>query len=144
MTERPETRFTWNGDVSLGYQVLGDGVPVLLYRQGWVSNIELNWDHPVMARFLRGLARKRRLVMHDVRGMGVSERASPSQVWPLETVMEDLVVLLDELGIERTSILATNANGPRLRSRRIFHSKIIVRVATRCSRPCSITNRDRQ
>jgi len=108
MTERPETRFTWNGDVSLGYQVLGDGVPVLLYLQGWVSNIELNWDHPVMARFLRGLARERRLVMHDVRGMGVSERASPSQVWPLETVMEDLVVLLDELGVERTSILATN------------------------------------
>ncbi|HEX5040245.1 MAG TPA: adenylate/guanylate cyclase domain-containing protein [Candidatus Limnocylindria bacterium] len=108
MAERPETRFFWQGDVSLAYQVMGQGAPVLLYLQGWVSNIELNWDAPVMARFLRGLARNRRLVMHDVRGMGVSERASPSDVWPLETVMEDLVVLLDEIGIERTAILATN------------------------------------
>ena len=108
MPERPETRFIWNDDVSLAYQVLGTGTPDLLYLQGWVSNIELSWDHPVMARFLRGLARNRRLVMHDVRGMGVSERASPYDVWPLETVMEDLVVLLDEIGIERTAILATN------------------------------------
>ena len=108
MPDRPETRFIWNGDVSLAYQELGTGTPDLLYLQGWVSNIELNWDHPVMARFIRGLARNRRLVMHDVRGMGVSERASPYDVWPLETVMEDLVVLLDEIGIERTAILATN------------------------------------
>ena len=108
MTERPETRFIWNGDVSLAYQVMGTGPPALLYLQGWVSNIELNWDAPVMARFLRGLARNRLLVMHDVRGMGVSERASPDDVWPLETVMEDLVVLLDEIGVDRISILATN------------------------------------
>ena len=108
MHERPETRFIWNGDVSLAYQVLGMGEPDLLYLQGWVSNLELNWDHPAMARFLRGLARNRRLVMHDVRGMGVSERASPNDVWPLETVMEDLVVLLDTVGAERTAILATN------------------------------------
>ncbi len=108
MTERPATRFIWNGDVALAYQVLGTGTPELLYLQGWVSNIELNWDHPVMARFLRGLGRNRRLIMHDVRGMGVSERASPNDVWPLETVMEDLVVLLDEIGVERTAILATN------------------------------------
>ena len=108
MTERPETRLIWNGDVALAYQVLGTGAPELLYLQGWVSNIELNWDHPVMARFLRGLGRNRRLIMHDERGMGVSERASPNDVWPLETVMDDLVVLLDELDIERTAILATN------------------------------------
>ena len=108
MPEHPETRFIWNGDVSLAYQALGTGTPDLLYLQGWVSNVELNWDHPVMARFLRGLARNRRLVMHDVRGMGVSERASPDDVWPLETVMEDLVVLLDQIGTERTAILATN------------------------------------
>ena len=108
MTERPETRLFWNGDVSLAYQMLGTGTPDLLYLQGWVSNIELNWDHPLMARFLRGLGRNRRLIMHDVRGMGVSERASPNDVWPLETVMEDLVVLLDEIGVQRTAILATN------------------------------------
>jgi class 3 adenylate cyclase len=108
VTERPETRLIWNGDVSLAYQVMGTGGPALLYLQGWVSNIELNWDAPVMARFLRGLAQNRRLVMHDVRGMGVSERASPHDVWPLETVMDDLLVLLDEIGIDRISILATN------------------------------------
>lgn len=63
--ERPATRFAWNGDMALAYQVLGEGGPDLLYVQGWVSNVELNWEHPTMARFLRGLARQRRLIVMD-------------------------------------------------------------------------------
>ena len=56
MHDHPETKFVWNGDVALAYQVLGEGEPDLLYLQGWISNLELNWEHPIVARFLRGLA----------------------------------------------------------------------------------------
>jgi hypothetical protein len=38
----PETRFAWNGDISLAYQVLGEG-PDLLYLPGGVSNVEIMW-----------------------------------------------------------------------------------------------------
>ena len=93
--DRPETRFAWSGESALAYQILGEGTPDLFYLPGWMSNVELNWDHPTMSRFLRGLARSRRLIVTDPRGIGCSERSSPHDVWPLETIMEDVNVLLD-------------------------------------------------
>jgi class 3 adenylate cyclase/pimeloyl-ACP methyl ester carboxylesterase len=107
--ERPETQFAWNGASSLAYQVLGEGPPDLLYLPGYTSNVELNWDHPTMARFLRGLARSRRLIVTDPRGLGCSERSTPEDVQPLETMMEDAAVVLDAVESERSAILATYA-----------------------------------
>ena len=98
--DRPETRFAWRGDVALAYQTLGDGSPPLLYLQGWPSNVELNWDHPKMARFLRGLGRSRKLVVMDTRGTGCSERGTPGDVWPLETIMEDAIAVLDAAEVD--------------------------------------------
>jgi len=42
--ERPETRYAWNGDDSLAYQVVGDGLVDLVYLQGQLSNVVLNWS----------------------------------------------------------------------------------------------------
>ena len=105
--DRPETRFAWNGETALAYQVLGGGEPALVYLQGWISNVELSWDHPTMARFLRGLARSRRLIITDPRGLGCSERGTPREVPPLETVVEDVLVVLEAAGSERAAIFAT-------------------------------------
>jgi class 3 adenylate cyclase len=105
--ERPETQYAWNGDSALAYQVLGDGDSDLLFIAGMVSNVELNWNHPTMARFLRGLARGRRLIVTDMRGVGCSERCSPHDIWQLETVMEDMAVVLDACQSKRAAILAT-------------------------------------
>jgi class 3 adenylate cyclase/pimeloyl-ACP methyl ester carboxylesterase len=105
--DHPETRFAWNGESALAYQVLEQGTPDLLLLAGYASNVELNWDHPTMARFLRGLARSRRLIVSDARGMGCSERSSPHDVWPIETIMEDVAVVLDAVGSERAVLLAT-------------------------------------
>jgi hypothetical protein len=54
--QRPPTRFAWNGDVSLAYQVCGEGPTDLVYLQGYCSNVDANWDGPHLARFPRGLA----------------------------------------------------------------------------------------
>jgi class 3 adenylate cyclase len=109
--ERPETLFVWNGPNALAYQVIGDGPRDLLYLPGWISNVELNWAHPSMRRFLRGLARGRRLIATDPRGVGCSERATPHDIWPLETIMEDVAVVLDACSSERAAILATQQCG---------------------------------
>ena len=107
--ERPETQFAWNGTSALAYQVLGAGAPDLFYLPGYTSNVELNWDHPTMARFLRGLARSRRLIVADPRGLGCSERSTPDDVRPLETMMEDVAVVLDAVKSEKATILASYA-----------------------------------
>jgi class 3 adenylate cyclase/pimeloyl-ACP methyl ester carboxylesterase len=106
--DRPETRFAWNGDIALAYQVLGGGGVDLLFTPGYISNVELNWDHPAMARFLRGLARACRLIVMDARGMGCSERGTPRDIPQLETMMDDLAAVMDAAGSERVVILASN------------------------------------
>jgi pimeloyl-ACP methyl ester carboxylesterase len=107
-SSRPDTQFVWHGDVALAYQVVGDGPIDLVYLQGIVSNVELNWDHPSMGRFLIGLARNRRLIVTDARGWGCSERSSPHEPWPIEVVTEDLGVVLDAVGSHRAVIMASN------------------------------------
>lgn len=106
-SRRPETQFAWNGDDAIAFQVLGAGDEDLLYVQGFASNVELNWDHASMRAFLEGLARSRRLIVTDVRGMGCSERASPREVWPLEFLVDDVGRVMDAAGSERAIIMAT-------------------------------------
>ncbi len=105
--ERPDTRYAWNGDIALAYQVVGDGPTDLVYLQGWISNVELNWESPFLARFLRGLASLGRLVVSDRRGWGCSERFSPSDVPPLETLVDDLAVVMDAVGSDRPVLMAS-------------------------------------
>jgi pimeloyl-ACP methyl ester carboxylesterase len=78
MTQRPETRYAWNGDVSLAYQVVGDGPIDLVYLQGYGSHVVLNWDGPALSHFLRDLAGHARLIITDRRGWGCSDRFSPT------------------------------------------------------------------
>ena len=44
-----------------------------MYVPGWVSNIELMWEEPGLARFLERLASFSRLILFDKRGTGLSD-----------------------------------------------------------------------
>jgi pimeloyl-ACP methyl ester carboxylesterase len=105
--KRPETRFAWNGDVSLAYQVCGDGPTDLVYLQGYCSNVDLNWESPYLARFLNGLAGHARLIATDRRGWGCSERFTPGYVPDVDTLTDDILAVMEAAGSERASILAT-------------------------------------
>jgi class 3 adenylate cyclase len=102
-----EVQHAWNGEISLAYQAIGDGPLDLLYMQGSISNIEVNWEHPPLARFLRELARMSRLIVSDRRGLGCSERFTPADTPPIETLMDDVLAVLDAAGSERPVLLAT-------------------------------------
>jgi class 3 adenylate cyclase/pimeloyl-ACP methyl ester carboxylesterase len=105
--DRPETRFAWNGDISLGYQVCGAGPNDLLYLQGYCSNVDMNWQSPYLSRFLRGLAARARLIITDRRGWGCSERFTPGYVPDVDILTDDILAVMGAAGFERASILAT-------------------------------------
>ncbi|HEX2420195.1 MAG TPA: alpha/beta hydrolase, partial [Acidimicrobiia bacterium] len=67
------THYAKSGDVNIAYQVTGDGPRDLVYVPGWVSNIEVMWEDPGLARFLRRLASFTRLIAFDKRGTGLSD-----------------------------------------------------------------------
>lgn len=99
--DQPETRFAWNGDVALAYQTFGGGAHDLLYLPGLISNVDVMWEWPAYARFLRRLGTFARVVVMDRRGYGCSERFSPDAPVPLEVIVDDVVAVLDDVGIAR-------------------------------------------
>jgi len=105
--ERPDTRFAWNGDVSLAYQVIGDDPTDLLYLQGYCSQVDMNWESPYLAHFLRGLAEHARLIVMDRRGWGCSERFTPGYVPDVDILTDDILAVMGAVGSEQASILAT-------------------------------------
>ena len=99
--EVPDVHYVRNGGVALAYQVFGNGPVELVYAPQWINNLEVAWSNPLFARFLNRLASFARVVFVDRRGMGLSDRLSATDVPPLETLMEDLRVVIDSAGFKR-------------------------------------------
>jgi pimeloyl-ACP methyl ester carboxylesterase len=99
----PETRYARSGPYNIAYQVIGDGPFDLLWIPGFVSNIELAWEEPLLAHYLTRLARFSRLILFDKRGTGLSDRVPLDALPTLEERMEDLVVVLDAVGSDPVS-----------------------------------------
>ena len=112
MTRRPETRYAWNGDVALAFQVFGAGPVDLVYLQGYASHVDLNWQSQYLARFLRGLGEQARVIHTDRRGWGCSDRFSPGDVAPLEVQVDDLVAVMDAAGAQRAVIFTSSDTCP--------------------------------
>jgi pimeloyl-ACP methyl ester carboxylesterase len=107
---KPKTRYARSGDVSIAYQVVGDGPRDLVLVSGWVTNIEVLWEEPSMARFLERLAGFSRLILFDKRGTGLSDRVADMP--NLETRMDDVRAVMDAVQSERAALLGYSEGGP--------------------------------
>jgi class 3 adenylate cyclase len=109
---KPEpVRYAWNGDISLAYQVVGNGPLDLLICFGYMSNLDVQWESRYLSRFLQRLAEGARVIVTDRRGWGCSDRFSPTDVPALEALAADLPAVLDAAGSERAVVLATMESG---------------------------------
>jgi pimeloyl-ACP methyl ester carboxylesterase len=73
--------------------------------------VELNWQALTLAPFLRRLAGLSRLIVLDRRGIGCSERFSPDDVRPLETLMDDVAAVMEQAGTERAVVFGSYDSG---------------------------------
>src|SRR5512134_34912 len=105
----PETRYARSGDISIAYQLLGKGPPDLVLVPGWVSNLDVFWEEPALARFFTRLSSFSRLILFDKRGSGLSDRVAdmPS----LEVRMDDVRAVMDEVGSERAALFGYSEGG---------------------------------
>lgn len=100
-----ETRYARNGDVNIAYQIVGSGPHDLVVVMGWVSHLDLMWEEPRLARFLRRLASFCRVIIFDKRGTGLSDPVLPAESPALEERIDDLRAVLDAAGSERATLL---------------------------------------
>ena len=106
-----QTRYARCGNFSIAYQVVGEGPFDLLWVPGFVSNVELAWDEPLLNRFLDRLASFSRLILFDKRGTGLSDRLPIEQLPTLEERLEDVIAVLDAAGSERAALLGHSEGG---------------------------------
>jgi class 3 adenylate cyclase len=110
--DRPQTRYAKSGDLSIAYQVVGDGPIDLVYVIGWVSNIDVVWEEPSYERFLRRLASFSRLIIFDKRGTGLSDPVSTVDLPTMEQRMDDVRAVMDAAGSEKAALLGISEGGP--------------------------------
>jgi len=107
---RADVRYARNGDVAIAYSVVGDGATDLVYLPPF-NNLEVVWENPLYAQFLRRLSSFARVVVIDRRGTGVSDRLSPHDLPPMEDLVDDLTAVLDAVGSERTALFGFSDMG---------------------------------
>jgi pimeloyl-ACP methyl ester carboxylesterase len=107
--EPGETRYAKSGDLSIAYQVTGEG-PDLVCVAGSLSHVELGWETPATAPIYRRLARFGRLITFDKRGMGLSDRDAALPT--LEERMDDVRAVMDTVGSESAALVGMSEGGP--------------------------------
>ncbi|HVR88902.1 MAG TPA: adenylate/guanylate cyclase domain-containing protein [Candidatus Limnocylindria bacterium] len=107
----PETRYAKSGGLNIAYQIVGDGPLDLLFAAGWISNVELGWEDPWIARFYERLTSFARLILFDKRGTGLSDRVSDEHPPTLEERTDDIRAVLDAAGSERAAIFGVSEGG---------------------------------
>ena len=102
-------KYARSGDVSIAYQVVGDGPIDLVLTFGWVSHLAYIWEQPAIASFLGRLASFTRLILYDKRGTGMSDRVYPLP--SLEQRMDDIRAVMDASGSERAAVMGISEGG---------------------------------
>jgi class 3 adenylate cyclase len=109
---QPETKYARLGGDRIAYQVLGAGPPDLVLARRSHGHIDIAWEDPGIALFLRNLASFCRLILFDRRGTGPSDPLPLDPLPPWEAYAEELTAVLDEVGCERAVIMAELDAGP--------------------------------
>jgi pimeloyl-ACP methyl ester carboxylesterase len=107
----PETRYAKSGDVSIAYQVLGEGPLDLVLVHGWVQSMDAASEIEPIERFYGRLASFARLILFDKRGIGLSDRVSLDDLPTLETRMDDMRAVMDAVGVERAAVFGHSEGG---------------------------------
>jgi class 3 adenylate cyclase/predicted esterase len=106
----PETRYVFSGNVSIAYQVMGDGPVDIIVVPGLFSHVEFLHEMPGYTAFLRRLWNYARVVTFDKRGQGLSDRISGAP--SLEQRMDDLRAIMDAIGSRRAVLFGFSEGCP--------------------------------
>ena len=102
----PETRYVRTADgTHVAYQVHGEGPADILVQRGSFSNLDHEWDEPILAGIYRRLGSIGRVIRIDRRGSGLSDRFDPSVLPTIEDRIDDIRAVMDAVQSERLVLL---------------------------------------
>jgi class 3 adenylate cyclase len=108
--QQPETQYAQSGELSIAYQVVGDGPFDLVFVPGFISHQDLVWELPLFTRLLTRFGSFSRTICFDKRGTGLSDRSLGFGT--AEDRMDDIRAVMDAVGSERAALVGVSEGGP--------------------------------
>ncbi|MCW2653320.1 MAG: lipJ [Mycobacterium sp.] len=105
-----ETSYAKCGDLSLAYQVFGDGPIELVIVGPFVSHVELAWTVPQFKAFFEQLATFCRVAVFDKAGVGLSDPVP--KVRTLEERAAEIEAVMDAVGFKQAVVAGLSDGGP--------------------------------
>jgi DNA-binding CsgD family transcriptional regulator/pimeloyl-ACP methyl ester carboxylesterase len=106
----PPVQYARNGDAYIAYQVIGDGPVDLFIMSGSMTHIEAAWEQSRFVWTLRRLANSARVIIMDMRGSGLSDRAAKSL--NVEDSVVDICAVLNAVGSKQAILMASCDGAP--------------------------------
>jgi hypothetical protein len=103
----PETAYASCGDLSLAYQVFGDGPIELVFVGPMASHVELLWTLPEFKSFFDQLATFCRVVLFDKAGLGLSDPIA--KVRTLDERAAEIEAVMDAVGFTKPANLVVGS-----------------------------------
>jgi class 3 adenylate cyclase len=110
MSEIPQTRYAKAGDLSIAYQVAGEGPIDLVIVPGLVSHVECFHELPGYSRMIERFTHFARVITFDKRGTGLSDRVPDAPTY--EDRMDDITAVMDAVGSDRAAFFGISEGGP--------------------------------
>ena len=106
----PDTAYAQCGDISLAYQVFGEGDVDLVVAGSFVSHVELIWTLPEAKAFFDRLGAVCRVVLFDKAGVGLSDPVP--KVRSIEERSSEIEAVMDAAGCDRAALIGVSEGGP--------------------------------
>jgi class 3 adenylate cyclase/pimeloyl-ACP methyl ester carboxylesterase len=108
--EIPETRYARSGDLSIAYQVFGEGPRDIVFVPGFISHCDLSWETPLLRGIAARLGSIGRTITFDKRGTGLSDRSLGFGT--AEDRMDDIRAVMDTAGCDQAAVVGLSEGGP--------------------------------
>jgi pimeloyl-ACP methyl ester carboxylesterase len=105
-----ETSYAKCGDLSLAYQVFGDGPVDLVFVGPVISHVELCWALPEFKAFFEQLATFSRVILFDKAGVGLSDPVP--KVRTLDDRADEVEAVMDAVGFGKAVLFGLSEGGP--------------------------------
>lgn len=106
-----DTSYASCGDLSLAYQVFGDGPVELVFVGPMVFHVELFWAMPEFKAFFDQLATFCRVVIFDKAGNGLSDPIPKVRL--LEERAAEIEAVMDAVGFAKAVVFGMSEGGPQ-------------------------------
>jgi DNA-binding CsgD family transcriptional regulator/pimeloyl-ACP methyl ester carboxylesterase len=96
--------------VTIAYQSVGDGPPIIHTPPWPFGNLRVQWANPLLRSYFELLGRNRRFIIYDGRGAGLSQREISD--FSIEAQARDLEAVVDRMRLQPFALFAFGHGGP--------------------------------